>query len=580
MSQNEVKTYDLIFSIGQACSCTENLRLYKLQNFSYPFDWLYGSNFNGRIEIVKSKFKDFINKEDLTYRHPVKSIFCDAYENKSNGLVFNHDFPAGVELDKSYDEIKAKYDRRIARLLKQIEESQKVLLVYISLPSQKDLPSKYDLIKAQEDVQNTFPNTQCDILYVEHNEKLPLNKFKYEQVSPNVLKISLFNRSLEEGANNYDVHMANLIKVFMNYHLTGQINTSEEMEKDRMRRKILAKYCDDNLTPPNKFVKKINRLKIWFRIARGYTIPQSVIPYIFAVIFAAKQCHINYFLSFLGLIGVALVHMSVNMLDDYFDWKKGAVAEYKKLVDAGIQTATHKCFYLEQNLTTPKKLFNVAIAMDAVACLIGLFISYKVGISLIIIAFLTGLMGFFYSAPPIRLSYRGLGEIAIGIIFGPLLMAGAYITAGATLDKPILFASLSLGLLIANIAHTHAIMDFKSDEKVGKTSLATFFKTRDNAIVVQALIYIAAYLILALGIILKIFPLAYAITFITIPKAYALIKLMKTEEKQKKLWMGVIENWKQLQEEGSDWFMLRLCLSRNILIDFILILGVTYYLFG
>lgn len=327
-------------------------------------------------------------------------------------------------------------------------------------------------------------------------------------------------------------------------------------------------------------MKISDTIKLWLRIGRDYTLSQSVVPYIFAVIFAAKQCKINYLLSLLGLIGVVLVQASMNMLDDYFDWKKGAVEKYKKLLDAGMQARTHKCFYLEQGLTTLNTVFAVALSLDAIACLLGLFIAYNVGYSVILIAVLAGFMGFSYSGPPFKFGYRGLGELVIGIIFGPLLVSGAYITAGAHIDKPIILASVMLGLIIANVAHTHAIMDFKSDVEVGKKSLATLCKTKENAIRVQLLIYLLAYTILAAGIILNIYPLATALTFITLPKAIALNRLMKKEDKTKKFWMGPIGNWEKFQEEGSDWFMMRLCLSCNLVADFAIILALTYYLFG
>lgn len=330
-----------------------------------------------------------------------------------------------------------------------------------------------------------------------------------------------------------------------------------------------------------KQMKKIlDKINLWLNIARGYTIPQSVIPYILAVVLASKHYKIDYFLSFLGLIGVALVHMSVNMLDDYFDWKKGAVAEYKKLAEKGIIAATHKCFYLEENLVTLNQVLVAALSMDAIACLLGFFIATKAGLSIIIIAFVTGLMGFFYSSPPLSLSYRGLGEPVIGIIFGPLLMFGAYITAGANIDKTIILSSIIIGLIVANIAYTHAIMDFDSDIKVGKKSFPILFKTKENAIIVQALIYILAYSFLAAGIFTGVYPLASVLTFITLPKAFVLVKLMKTQDKEKKLWMGIMENWETVQKEGTDWFMLRFFISRNIVTEFIVILGVTYYLFG
>ncbi len=225
----------------------------------------------------------------------------------------------------------------------------------------------------------------------------------------------------------------------------------------------------------NKPMKKINfieKLNLWRAIARDYTLPQTAIAYAFAALLASKNYQVDYFLSLLGLIGVLLVHASVNILDDYFDWKSGAVEEYKKLITAGEQAKTHKCFYLEEGLTTHKSLLIVALSMDAIAGLLGLYILSKVGFMVLVIAVITGLIGFFYSAPPFRLSYHGLSELAIGIVFGPLLLCGAYITAGGRIDSTILFSSVIIGIFIANISFVHCIMDFKSDKNVGKTLLA------------------------------------------------------------------------------------------------------------
>ena len=52
--------YDLIFGIGEACSCTQILRKSLLQNCSYPLDWLYGLDFSKRVDILVSEFSDFI----------------------------------------------------------------------------------------------------------------------------------------------------------------------------------------------------------------------------------------------------------------------------------------------------------------------------------------------------------------------------------------------------------------------------------------------------------------------------------------------------------------------------------------
>lgn len=324
-------------------------------------------------------------------------------------------------------------------------------------------------------------------------------------------------------------------------------------------------------------IKKIN---LWRAISRDYTLPQTVISYCFAVVLAATNYHINIFLSFLGLIGVLLAHASVNILDDYFDWKSGAVEEYKKLIDAGEQAKTHKCFYLQEGLTSHRSLLVVALSMDTVAGLLGLYIASKVGISVILIALIAAFCGFFYSAPPFKFSYRGMSELIIGIVFGPLLLSGAYIVAGGTLDKTILFSSVIIGIIVANISFVHCIMDFQSDKNVGKISLATLMKSPQNAVKLLSFLYALAYLLLIIGVYFKIFPIATLLSLLIIPKIAALIKLMGNNDKKKRIWMGYLENWDHVLKDGSDWFMLRLCLSRNLVMDFVFIFGVTYYLFS
>ena len=123
--------YDLIFSMGAACSCSSALRAAELQVSSYPFDWLFGSDFCGRADIVASEFKRFIDKKDLEYVFSVRSTRCDAYHNKHNDLTFNHDFERGMDLSETYPAVREKYDRRIKRLISNVENANRILIVYI-----------------------------------------------------------------------------------------------------------------------------------------------------------------------------------------------------------------------------------------------------------------------------------------------------------------------------------------------------------------------------------------------------------------------------------------------------------------
>lgn len=147
------KKYDLVFGIGAACSCSQMLRKTGLQFSSYPFDWLYGTDFSGRVDILTNDFKDFVNKEDLTFINATngdKDNPCDVYNNVKNGITFNHDFPQGVPLEQSYPAVKAKYDRRIDRLLKRIERSENTLIVYVEIPTSPENTTLETLLNCRE----------------------------------------------------------------------------------------------------------------------------------------------------------------------------------------------------------------------------------------------------------------------------------------------------------------------------------------------------------------------------------------------------------------------------------------------
>lgn len=216
-----MKTYDLIMSIGALCFCSENLRQYGLQAYSYPLDWVFGSTFSGRVKIVASKFENFLREEDLIFSHVEPKASCDAYKNTFNDLGFNHDFPINIPLNQSFNAVKEKYDRRINRLINIINQSKNVLFVYIEGPDQSMATETNEtLINAQKELQKAFPNPQCDILYLEHNKDFASRKIIYEEVQKNILRAILNIAAEEEGAPSYAINTINLYLVLKNYKLT------------------------------------------------------------------------------------------------------------------------------------------------------------------------------------------------------------------------------------------------------------------------------------------------------------------------------------------------------------------------
>ncbi len=230
------RKYDLIFGLGAACHNSILLRSCGLQLNSYPFDWLFGSDFGGRMGILLSQFKRFIELGDLEYAHSERSIKCDAYHNKYNDLTFNHDFPAGIDVAVSYKCVNDKYRRRIHRLLNQICESKKVLIVYSEVPSQPENLSNAQIKKFLEPIQAKWPQCQIDLLYIASDINMPHGNYKVVADTNDFIKIVANYQNASIGAESWMVDNSVLKKIICRrYTLNMPI---------KKRMKILAlRYC-------------------------------------------------------------------------------------------------------------------------------------------------------------------------------------------------------------------------------------------------------------------------------------------------------------------------------------------------
>lgn len=134
MSNNH--SYDVIFSLGADCACASYMKRHAIRSCSGPFDWLTKAPLETRVELVCNDFSGFMNISDFHYLDN-SSLFvsdngCDCYENSRTGLHFYHDFKANVPFEQAFDEVQAKYLRRIRRFYSAVNESRRVLFLWFA----------------------------------------------------------------------------------------------------------------------------------------------------------------------------------------------------------------------------------------------------------------------------------------------------------------------------------------------------------------------------------------------------------------------------------------------------------------
>jgi 1,4-dihydroxy-2-naphthoate octaprenyltransferase len=141
-----------------------------------------------------------------------------------------------------------------------------------------------------------------------------------------------------------------------------------------------------------------------------------------------------------------------------------------------------------------------------------------------------------------------------------------------------LFLSVPVGLLVANIVYTHSIMDYEPDREVGKMTFAVLLGSKRAMLIALFLLIFTVYSMIITSVILGYISYYYLITLLTLPHAIELYRLMSwfvrepSRQFTPKWWYGPTGDYSKLQTAQIDWFMVRWLLARNLLMFFCLAL--------
>jgi 1,4-dihydroxy-2-naphthoate octaprenyltransferase len=135
---------------------------------------------------------------------------------------------------------------------------------------------------------------------------------------------------------------------------------------------------------------------------------------------------------------------------------------------------------------------------------------------------------FFYTAPPIRFGYRGLGEIAQLVCFGPGIGLGAYYVQTQKLSWEAFWGTLPFGIMLFSMITINEIPDYLQDRKAGKLNLVARFG-REAGVKLFILSLLSAYGVILIGILLRKIPVIGLISLLTLPIAYKTICILRKD---------------------------------------------------
>lgn len=208
----------------------------------------------------------------------------------------------------------------------------------------------------------------------------------------------------------------------------------------------------------------MSSFKKWFIILRAYSWPASIVPIVISGVYSYKNGWFNWFDFMLIFTAGLSLHLGANVLNTYYDYKNNVDDENSD--DIGIV----------KGLISPDTAFKTAAILLVLSALIGFFLVFKYSLwSFLIIAAIGFLLAVFYTANPLSLKYKALGEIVIFLCFGPLIVSGSVMIMAKSFVPYSLLLSLPSALLIVNILLANNIRDDKSDTEKGIKTIVDIF---------------------------------------------------------------------------------------------------------
>ena len=209
------------------------------------------------------------------------------------------------------------------------------------------------------------------------------------------------------------------------------------------------------------------------------------------------------------VLGVVCAHISVNLFNEYSDWRTGIDARTEKTLFSGGSGT------LQKGLLRPGQIRAAAwLSLTAAGCA-GLLLVWISGWPVLVLMAVGGFTIVFYTEFLARIM---VGELASGITLGSLVVVGAYYVQTGSIDQMVIWASIPPGILTLLLLFLNEFPDAEADRAGGRRHMVIALG-KHNAAYVYAGLLMTVYFIIIGGIVLGNMPLTSLISLATFPLA-------------------------------------------------------------
>ncbi len=250
-------------------------------------------------------------------------------------------------------------------------------------------------------------------------------------------------------------------------------------------------------------------ISTWLRVIRIRFLLASVIAVSNGLAISYWKYHtIDPIYAVLTYVGVIFLHASVDLLNDYWDYKRGIDIATKRTKFSGGTGV------LPENLLAPRTVYIAGLVFLILGASIGAYFILVRGVAIAIILGFAVIAIYFYST---RIVNAGLGELFVAIK-GAMIVLGSLYVQNAVLEPAAIYGGAIVGILSATVLFINSFPDYEADKSKGRRTLVIILG-RKTASTIFPMFMIAAYALIAGGIFFGLTTIYSLISFVSMPFA-------------------------------------------------------------
>jgi 1,4-dihydroxy-2-naphthoate octaprenyltransferase len=279
--------------------------------------------------------------------------------------------------------------------------------------------------------------------------------------------------------------------------------------QDAPRRNLFQnwRYVLATTNPPKGRLDPVSK---WLYLTRAGVLPMTLVAAAVAGLLAVyRDDDVSWGWFTLAALGIIGAHMANNLMNDLFDLGVGTDREdYPRNL-----YSPHPVL---SGVITRKGLALCALAVNVFCLAIMIILTVAQGWPIVAFALGGFVLSAAYTAPPLRLKKRGLGEPTVLVVWGPLMVGGTYYAATGHIPGAVILASLPYALLCTTVLMGKHIDKIPWDEADGTRTLPVIMGEHAARRLTQGM-FVTFYVSIAALVIAQVLPIASLLVILAVP---------------------------------------------------------------